>query len=101
MNSLIKKINKVLKGKNWAITDPNGVTHYIYPCSGCGGVMYGLYHNSDNPHINLEFKSLKDITLATKMYTHVTELNLTNTQFVGLLEQCNEYNESHDLAVSN
>jgi hypothetical protein len=58
------------------MSNEEGTIHRIYPCKGCGGVMYALHVNSsEQPMLNIELDSNEALKVATMAWNLVSGLN--------------------------
>ena len=81
---LIQKLEDNLKGSEFQMSN-DLITHWIYPCEGCGGIMYHLYVGDDSILI-IELDSVQSIDSARHMWNRVSGLNpMTKRNFVDFL----------------
>ena len=81
---LIQKLEDNLKSSEFQVSN-DITTHWVYPCEGCGGIMYHLYHD-DDLILSIELDSVQSLSIARQMWNQVSGIEpMTKRNFVDFL----------------
>lgn len=63
---LIQRLEDNLKGCEFQMSN-GSITHFVYPCRKCGGIMYHLYTN-DNLILSIEIADIESLDIARRVF---------------------------------
>lgn len=81
---LISKLQDNLKDCEFSMTN-GSITHFVYPCEGCGEIMYHLYED-DDLILSIELDNIESLDIARIMWNRKSGLQpMTKRNFVDFL----------------
>ena len=81
---LIQKLEDNLKGSEFQVSTDT-TSHWVYPCQGCGGIMYHLYYD-DDLILSIELDSVQSLSIARQMWNRVSGIEpMSKCNFVDFL----------------
>lgn len=96
---LIERLEDNLLGCEFFMSNEE-LTHWVYPCEGCGGIMYHLIQGDDQL-LSIELNDVQGLDIARQMWNRVSGLQpMTKRNFVDFLIYLNEVSEQQKLKLN-
>lgn len=96
---LINRLENNLKDCEFSMTN-GSITHFVYPCEGCGGIMYHLYED-DDVLLAIELADIESLDIARLMWNRKSGLQpMSKRNFVDFLIYLHEVSVEQESEIN-